>query len=264
MLVSLPPQGEGRRSREGGERRLGLHRGGAPLVQAGHRLPLGNEFAVIKMYGFWRSSAAFRVRAALNLKGLAYDETMVDLDAGQQSAPEHQARNPQKAVPVVYAGETGPLTQSLAILEYLEELHPDPPLLPPSPGGRVRVRSLALIFAADHHPLIVPRVRRYLAEAIGADEGQRMAWLKHWFREGLVQAEGRLASEPETGRFCHGDGVTIADLCLISQVAGARGMGAEMSDLPTVSRIADACLAIDAIARAQPLRQPGAPQRRPA
>jgi maleylacetoacetate isomerase len=216
------------------------------------------------MYGFWRSSAAFRVRAALNLKGLAYEETMINLDAGEQSSAEHAARNPQKSVPVVYFGETGPLTQSLAILEYLEDLYPDPPLLPADPLSKARVRSLALIFAADHHPLIVPRVRRYLAETIGSTESQRMAWLRHWFREGLVQAEGRLAREPQTGRFCHGDAVTIADLCLISQVAGARGMGAEMSDLPTVSRIADSCLAIDPIARAQPLRQPGAPQRHPA
>ncbi len=214
---------------------------------------------MLKMYGFWRSAASFRVRIALNLKGLAYEETMIDLDAGEQHAPAFTAINPAAAVPALFIDEGPPLTQSLAILEYLEEAHPEPPLLPPDARGRARVRALALLFAADHHPLIVPRVRRYLADALEVGNAGRTDWIRHWFREGLVQGEGRLAGDPATGRFCHGDAPSIADLCLISQVMGARGFKVGTADLPTVDRIADACLALDAVARAVPLRQPGAP-----
>jgi maleylacetoacetate isomerase len=214
---------------------------------------------MLTMYGFWRSAASFRVRIALNLKGLAYEETMIDLDAGEQHAPAFRAINPAGAVPALFVDDGPPLTQSLAILEYLDEIYPDPPLLPADPRGKARVRSLALIFAADHHPLIVPRVRRYLTEALGVSDDQRTAWVRHWFREGLVQAETKLAGDPATGRFCHGDATTIADLCLMSQVMGARGFQVGMDDLPTVERIAAACLELDAFARALPLRQPGAP-----
>jgi maleylacetoacetate isomerase len=214
---------------------------------------------MIKMYGFWRSAASFRVRAALNLKGLAFDETMIDLDAGEQNAPSFKAINAAAAVPALFVDDGPPLTQSLAILEYLEEIYPTPPLLPVDPRGKARVRALALIFAADHHPLIVPRVRRYLADVLEIDNAGRTEWIKHWFREGLVQAEARLAGDLSTGRFCHGDTPTFADLCLMSQVMGARGFQVSTADLPTVERIAEDCLAIDAFARAAPLRQPGAP-----
>jgi maleylacetoacetate isomerase len=214
---------------------------------------------MLKMYGFWRSAASFRVRIALNLKGIAYEETMVDLDAGEQYAPQFTTINPAAAVPALFIDDGPPLTQSLAILEYLEEWKPTPALLPPDLRGRARVRSIALIFAADHHPLIVPRVRRYLTEDLGIDEAGRTAWIAHWFREGLIQAEARLAGDGATGRFCHGDAPTIADLCLISQVMGARGFKVSTADLPTVDRIAAACLELDAFARAVPLRQPGAP-----
>ena len=214
---------------------------------------------MIRMYGFWRSSAAFRVRIALNLKGLVYTEQMIDLDAGEQHAPEYRAINPAGSVPTVFVDNGPPLTQSLAILEYLEETHPEPPLLPPDPLGRQRVRSLALIFAADHHPLIVPRIRRYLDERLHVSENDRAEWVRHWLREGLVQGEARLADNPATGRFCHGDQPTIADPCLMSQVMAARVFGVDAEDLPTVCRIAEACLALKAFADAQPLRQPGAP-----
>jgi maleylacetoacetate isomerase len=214
---------------------------------------------MMKMYGFWRSAASFRVRAALNLKGLAFDETMIDLDAGEQNDPSFKAINPAAAVPALFVDDGPPLTQSLAILEYLEEIYPTPPLLPVDPRGKARVRALALIFAADHHPLIVPRVRRYLADVLEIDNAGRTEWIKHWFREGLVQAEARLAGDLSTGRFCHGDTPTFADLCLMSQVMGARGFHISTADLPTVERIAEDCLAIDAFARAAPLRQPGAP-----
>lgn len=214
---------------------------------------------MIKMYGFWRSAASFRVRIALNLKGLAYEETMVDIDVGDQYVPAYKAINPQSAVPSLFVDDGPPLTQSLAILEYLEETHPAPALLPADARGRARVRSLALLFAADHHPLIVPRIRRYLTEELKVSDEQRNAWVRHWFREGLVQGEARLVGDPATGRFCHGDAPSIADLCLISQVMGAKGFKVDIADLPTVSRISEACLALDAFARALPLRQPGAP-----
>jgi maleylacetoacetate isomerase len=214
---------------------------------------------MLKMYGFWRSAASFRVRIALNLKGLPYEETMIDLDAGEQYAPAFRAINPAAAVPALFVDDGPPLTQSLAILEYLEERHPAPALLPTDLRGRARVRSLALIFAADHHPLIVPRVRRYLADTLEINNAGRDQWIRHWFREGLVQGEARLAADAATGRFCHGDQPTIADLCLISQVMGARGFKVGVTDLPTVNRITEACLELDAFARATPLRQPGAP-----
>lgn len=214
---------------------------------------------MIKMYGFWRSSAAFRIRMALNLKGLAFEETMVDIDVGEQFEPQFLALNPQAAVPAVLLDDGPPLTQSLAILEYLEEIHPTPPLLPGDARGRAKVRSLALAWAADHHPLIVPRIRRYLADKMGQEEAVRTAWIQHWLREGLAAGERRLADDPATGQFCHGDSPTIADLCLMSHAVASRVFKVESDDLPTVNRIVDACLALDPIARAHPLRQPGAP-----
>jgi maleylacetoacetate isomerase len=118
---------------------------------------------------------------------------------------------------------------------------------------------LALLWAADHHPLIVPRIRRYLADEMGQDEAARTRWIRHWFREGLVAGEARLAGDPATGSFCHGDSPSFADLCLVSQAAGAKGFKVDFNDLPTVSRIVETCLARDEFARAHPLRQPGAP-----
>jgi maleylacetoacetate isomerase len=217
---------------------------------------------MMKMYGFWRSAASFRVRAALNLKGLIFEETMVDLDEGEQYAPAFKAINPAASVPALFVDDGPPLTQSMAILEYLEDLHPQPALLPGDPRGRVRVRSLALIFAADSHPLIVPRVMRYLANTLEVNIAVRTEWIGHWLHEGLAQAEARMADDPATGRFCHGDRPTIADLCLMSHVVRARAANIVLSDLPTVERIAEACLEIEAIATAAPLCQPGAPPAR--
>ncbi|WP_428490436.1 maleylacetoacetate isomerase [Rhodopila sp.] len=216
---------------------------------------------MIKMYGFWRSAASFRVRIALHLKGLAFEEQMIDLDADEQNAPAYRAVNPQAAVPTVIFDAGPRLTQSLAILEYLEETHPTPALLPPDPAARARVRSLALLWAADHHPLIVPRIRGYLADVMHQDEASRAGWIRHWFREGLAIGERRLAGDPETGDYCHRDTPTIADLCLFSQAIGARGFGVDFSDLAVVSRIVETCLARDEFARSVPLRQPGAPAR---
>lgn len=214
---------------------------------------------MIRMFGFWRSAASFRVRIALNLKGLAFEETMIDLDVGDQHAPDYLKVNPQAVVPSLYLNDGTLLTQSMAILEYLEETHPTPALLPADPVGRARVRALSLIWAADHHPLIPPRIRSYLRDTLGVDDAGRTAWVKHWFAEGLRIGEARLAGDPATGVFCHGDTVTFADLCLISQVMGARGFGVDISEYPTVNGIVERCLVIEAISAALPLRQKGAP-----
>ena len=214
---------------------------------------------MIEMYGFWRSAAAFRVRIAMNIKGVAHTETMIDLDAGDQHAPAYVALNPQAVVPSLILDDGTMLSQSMAILEYLEETHPTPALLPSDPVGRARVRALALIWAADHHPLIPPRIRIYLRDKLGIDEAGRTAWVKHWFGEGLRIGEARLAGDPQTGRFCHGDTPTIADLCLMSQVMGARGFQVDFAPYPTINRIVDACLELEAFKTALPLKQPGAP-----
>ncbi len=214
---------------------------------------------MIQMFGFWRSAASFRVRMALNLKGVAFTETMIDLDAGEQSTGQFAAMNPQAKVPLVILENGARLTQSIAILEYLDETHPAPPLLPADALGRARVRSLAGIWAADHHPLIVPRIRNYLRDTLGASEAQRTAWIQHWFREGLRIGEATLAGDAAMGSFCHGEQIGLADLCLMSQFMGAQGFGVDVAPYPTMGRIAQSCLAVDAVGRALPLRQPGAP-----
>ena len=152
-----------------------------------------------------------------------------------------------------------PLTQSLAILEFLDEIHPTPPLLPSDPHGRARVRSIAAMLAADTHPLITPRVRKYLAITAGFDDAAVRAWLVHWFTTGLAAVEERLASEPATGRFCHGDEVTIADICLLSITATMKVLKIEIAGIPTINRIVATCEAMEAFAKADPLKQVGAP-----
>lgn len=213
----------------------------------------------MRLYGFWRSLASLRVRIALNLKGLAFEETAVDLLQGQQFADAYRKVNPQSVVPALVDDGGPPLFQSLAILEYLEETHPQPPLLPKDPRGRARVRGLALIPVADAHPLVVPRIRGFLEKELHVDEAGRDRWLQHWTLKALEALEGHLAAEPETGRFCHGDAPTIADICLASQVFGAKFFNGDTSAMPTVNRIFGECMRIDAFDRAQPLKQPGAP-----
>ncbi len=213
----------------------------------------------MKLWGFWRSLATFRVRIALNLKGIAYEEAAIDLVAGQQRQGSYRAVNPQMVLPALLDGDGPILFQSLAILEYLDETHPEPALLPADPRGRARVRGLAAIVAADSHPLVVPRVREYLEEEFAITEERRTEWARHWIGAGLSAIESHLATEPETGRFCHGNAVTMADICLVSLTAGAKLFGADLDKVPTVARIAESCLEQDAFARAHPLRQPGAP-----
>ncbi len=214
----------------------------------------------MKLYGFWRSLATYRVRVAFALKGLKAEEVSIDLLKGKQHGDDYLAVNPQGVVPALILDEPGPpLFQSLAILEYLEETHPQPPLLPKDPRGRARVRGLALIAAADGHPLVVPRVRNYLEKELKVDESRRNLWLAHWTLRAIEAIESHLKNEKETGRYCHGDAVTLADICMVSQVIGALAyFNCDTKGVPTVMRVYGACMEIDAFSRAHPLKQSGA------
>jgi maleylacetoacetate isomerase len=213
----------------------------------------------MKLFGYWRSTAAWRVRIALNLKGLDWESAPIHLvrDGGEQRTPAFLARNPQGLVPALEADGLV-LTQSLAIIEYLEETHPAPALLPADPGGRARVRSLAQLVACDLHPLNNLRVLQLLRERFGLDERQRDDWIRHWMQEGLGALETRLAREPGTGRFCHGDVPGLADCCLVPQLYNARRYDCELDGFPTLLRIEAACGALEAFRRAAPDRQPDA------
>jgi maleylacetoacetate isomerase len=215
----------------------------------------------VKLFSFWRSLATFRVRIALNLKGLAPDEVVdVDLIKGKQREPAYRAVNPQMVLPALIDDGGPALFQSLAIMEYLEETHPQPALLPATARARARVRALAQIVACDSHPLVVPRVREYLEHELKLDEPARLRWIHYWIGEALQALESNLAGNSETGRYCQDDTITIADICLVSQATGANLFKYDMARFPTVRRIADTCMEHDAFARAHPLRQPGAPQ----
>lgn len=211
------------------------------------------------LHAYWRTSAGFRVRVALNLKGIAAREVDVDIDGGQHLSPEFLAINPQGAIPALVEPGHPPLTQSLAILEYLEERFPAPPILPADLRARARVRSLSALMAADTHPLITPRVRKYLTAEAGFDAPAWKAWQTRWFGAGLRAMETRLADEAGTGAFCHGDAPTMADICLASVAAVEKVFGIETPGVPTVRRIVASCAALDAFARADPMRQAGAP-----
>jgi len=214
----------------------------------------------MKLYTYWRSLATFRVRIALNLKGVSYEPVYVDLDAGDQRTPEFKGVNPQMVIPALIEDDGNVLFQSMAILEYLNELHPEPPLLPADARGRARVRALSLIAVADSHPLIVPRVRNHLAATLGVDEDGRLAWVRHWFSAGLDAYEGHLARDAATGSYVHGERITIADICLVSHAVGHQVFKGNLEAYPTVKRIVELCLRDERFAKAQPRLQPGAPQ----
>jgi len=213
----------------------------------------------VKLFSFWRSLATYRVRIALNLKGLAPEVIEVNLLKGHQRDPEFRAVNPMMAIPALVDGGGPTLFESLAIIEYLDETHPNPSLMPKDPKARARVRGLSQIVACDSHPLIVPRVREYLAHEFKIDEAGVMKWAQHWHRAALTALEEHLSTEKETGTYCQGEQITIADICLASQVAGANFFKVDLAPYPTVSRIAATCAKNDAFARAHPLKQPGAP-----
>ena len=214
----------------------------------------------MKLYGFWRSLATYRVRVALALKGLEADEQSINLLQGKQHDDDYKCVNPQSVVPALVIDDAPPLFQSLAIVEYLEETCPEPPLLPKDPRGRARVRGLSMIVACDGHPLIVPRIRNYLEHEMHQDEAARNRWLQHWTAKALEALEAHLAKERETGRFCHGDAPTMADICLASQVFAAGYFDTKTTGVPTVRRIFDECMKIDAFDRSQPTKQPDAPK----
>lgn len=214
---------------------------------------------MLRLYSYFRSSASYRVRIALNLKGLEYETVPVHLvqDGGRQHAAAFRALNPAGQVPVL--DDHGQVfTQSLAIVEYLEETHPEPPLLPQDAAGRARVRAIAQAIACDIHPLNNLRVLQYLTRQLHVDEAAKTAWYRHWAEQGLAAVESMLAGDLRTGRFCHGDRPTMADLCLVPQVFNARRFDCHLDDLPTVMRINEACLNLPAFAAAAPSRQPDA------
>lgn len=210
----------------------------------------------MKLYTYFRSSAAFRVRIALHLKGLEYESTSVHLAKGEHRNPEYVAVNPQALVPVL-AVDGSVLAQSLAILEYLEETRPQPPLLPRDALGRARVRNLALIVACEIHPLNNPRVLKYVKGSLGHSDEEVNTWYRHWIADGLAKLEAELL-RPGTGRHCHGDAPGMADCCLVPQIFNAKRYQCDLAPFPTVMRIFDACMQLDAFDRAQPGKQPDA------
>ena len=209
----------------------------------------------MKLYGYFRSSAAFRVRIALNLKGLPYDAVSIHLRRNDQSKPDYRGVNPQGLVPTLEAdGQT--LIQSLAIIEYLDETHPDPPLLPQAPAERARVRALADIVACDIHPINNLRVLRYLTHTLGRDEADIALWYNHWIDAGFQALEALLARDPHTGAFCHGDRPGLADIALVPQVVNAERYRLDMTPYPTIARIFAGCMALAPFAAAHPDNQP--------
>lgn len=212
----------------------------------------------MKLYGYFRSSAAFRVRIALNLKGLDYEQVSVHLRKKEQLRPDYLALQPQGLVPVLEdEGET--FIQSLAIIEYLDETRPAPPLLPGHPADRARVRALAQAIACDIHPIDNLRVLRYLVDPLGHDEKSVETWFNHWIKLGFDGVERILAEDGQAGGFCHGDMPGLADICLVPQVFNARRYPSfDMEPYPTIRRIFDNCMRLDAFERARPEKQPDA------
>jgi maleylacetoacetate isomerase len=214
---------------------------------------------MIKLYTYFRSSAAFRVRIALNLKGLSFESVPVHLlrHGGMQHTPEYAALNPSELVPTL-VDDALTLVQSLAIMEYLEETRPEPPLLPSCALGRARVRALAQTIACEIHPLNNLRVLQYLEQTMKLDTQARAEWCRHWVTLGFAALEEMLTSSPETGAYCHGDTPTMADCCLVPQVANARRFDTPLDAFPNILRIEATCLTLPAFQRALPNNQPDA------
>ena len=209
----------------------------------------------MKLYGYFRSSAAFRVRIALNLKKRDYETASIHLRRNDQSRPEYRNVNPQGLVPTLEDGRQT-LIQSLAIIEYLDEVYPDPPLLPKDPAGRARVRALADIVACDIHPINNLRVLRYLMRELGHDEAAVAAWYNHWIAAGFDALEPLLANNALTGAFCHGDTPGLADVTLVPQVVNAERYRLDLAPYPTLTRIYENCMKLEPFIAAQPNNQP--------
>lgn len=212
-----------------------------------------------ELFAFWRTSATYRVRVALNLKGITANERMINIDKGEQLSQEFLKINPLGAIPALVQAGQQPLTQSIAILEFLDELQPEPPLLPKDLYGRARVRSIAAMLATDTHPLITGRVKKYLTNTAKFDDAAWRAWQIQWFGAGLLAVEQRLESEEQTGKFCHGDEPTMADICLASIVEMLRLFKITIADTPTIDRIMAVCDAHEGFKKAAPSLQQGAP-----
>jgi maleylacetoacetate isomerase len=216
--------------------------------------------ATFTLYDYWRSSACYRVRIALNLKGIVYAQRPVHLvrDGGEQHAAAHQALNPQESIPVLVHGDAV-ITQSLAIIDYLDDVCPDASaLLPAAPVARAHVRALALLVACDIHPLNNLRVMQYLERENGVAPADRERWMRHWMAEGLRAFESLLTADGGDGMYCHGATPTMADACLVPQVYNAHRFGVDLTAFPLIARINERCLRHPAFAAAQPERQPDA------
>ena len=205
---------------------------------------------MLALYTYFRSSAAFRVRIALNLKGLPWKPEVIWLPSGEHRGEAYRQLNPQALVPTLVDGDLK-LNQSLAIIEYLDEAHPGPKLLPTDPAGRARVRSLSLLIASEIHPVNNLRVLNYLKSELGLDEERVAVWYRHWCDEGLAGLEAQLA-QGGTGRYCHGDEITMADVCLVPQIFNARRFGTQVDRYPITMRIHDELVKLEAFERAAP------------
>lgn len=210
----------------------------------------------MKLFNAARSSASFRVRIALNLKGLPFEYVPVGLVKGDQFKDDFRALNPAELVPVLQIDDGSTLVQSLAIIEYLDEKYPQPPLLPHDPLGRAYVRAIALAIACEIHPLNNLRVLRYLVRTLGASDDAKNAWYRHWVEQGLAQVEAQLVAGRRTGRFVRGDQVTLADVLIVPQIFNAQRFDCRLDHVPTVMRIFDACMQLPAFVAAQPEKQP--------
>lgn len=210
----------------------------------------------MRLHGYFRSSSAYRCRIAFNLKGLAYDFAPVHLKSGAQKSAEYEALNPQKLVPTLETEEGARLIQSLAIMEWLDETHPEPPLLSSDPLTRARERGFAQVIACEIHPLQNLRVLQYLTGALGVDEAAKAAWLSRWLKDGLAACEGLLAQRDKATAFCYGDAPGLADICLVPQVFSAERFDVDISDLPRVREIYQRCAALPEFERAHPRNQP--------
>jgi len=210
----------------------------------------------VKLYTYFRSSAAFRVRIALNLKGIAYEPMFVHLAKGEHRAPAYTKVNPQALLPTLELDDGTRIHQSLAIIEYLDETHPAKPLVPEDALGKARVRSLSYLIASEIHPLNNLRVLQHLKRALGQSEDQVNAWYRHWIADGLAKLEAELASNK--GRFCHGEAPTMADCCLVPQIFNAKRYQSDLAPYPQTMRVFEACMQLEAFDRAQPSKQPDA------
>jgi len=216
---------------------------------------------MMKLYTWWRSQASYRVRIALRLKGLDAEMIPVELTKGEQYDEKYRAVNPGMVVPALVDGDGPALVQSLAILEYLDERYPEPPLLPGDARERAYVRGLAHIICMDAHPFVVLRVRKFLNQEFNADDAAWMRWVRHWLDSATHVVEEQLSRDPRTGQFCCGDSPTLADICLVAHLTSTKVLyNSDLSLYPNAQRIFDTCMQLEAFSAAHPLRQPDAPK----